>query len=58
MTSFPDSSRSENLSTGERLAEIAERIAETVAGPAAYDVDLNARFPAEAVAALKDERVL
>ena len=29
-----------------------------MAGPAAYDVDLNARFPAEAVAALKDERVL
>ena len=58
MTTFPDSSRSENLSTSERLAEIAERIGETVAGPAAYDVDLNARFPSEAVAALKDERVL
>jgi acyl-CoA dehydrogenase len=29
-----------------------------VAGPAAYDVDLNARFPAEALEALKDERVL
>jgi acyl-CoA dehydrogenase len=56
MTSLPDSS--ENLSTGERLAEIAERIAETVAGPAAYDVDLQARFPAEALDALKNERVL
>ncbi len=56
MTSLPDSS--ENLSTGERLAEVAERIAETVAGPAAYDVDLHARFPAEALAALKDARVL
>jgi acyl-CoA dehydrogenase len=56
MTSVPDSS--ENLSTGERLAEIAERIAETVAGPAAYDVDLQARFPAEALDALKNERVL
>jgi acyl-CoA dehydrogenase len=58
MTSLPDSLHSENLSTGERLAEIAEHIAETVAGPAAYDVDLHARFPAEALAALKDERVL
>jgi acyl-CoA dehydrogenase len=56
MTSLPDSS--ENLSTGERLVDVAERIAETVAGPAAYDVDLHARFPAEAVVALKDERVL
>lgn len=58
MTSLPDSSHSENLSTSERLAEIAERIAETVAGPAAYDVDLHARFPAEALEALKQERVL
>jgi acyl-CoA dehydrogenase len=56
MTSLPDSS--ENLSTGERLAEVAERIAETVAGPAAYDVDLHARFPAEALVALRNERVL
>jgi acyl-CoA dehydrogenase len=56
MTSVPDSS--ENLSTGERLAEIAERIAETVTGPAAYDVDLNARFPVETVDALRSERVL
>ena len=52
MTSLPDSS--ENLSTGERLAEIAERIAETVAGPAAYDVDLQARFPAEALDGLEE----
>jgi acyl-CoA dehydrogenase len=58
MTSLPGSSQPENLSTSERLAEIAERIAETVAAPAAYDVDLNARFPAEAVGAMKDERVL
>jgi acyl-CoA dehydrogenase len=56
MTSLPDSS--ENLSTGERLADVAERIAETVAGPAAYDVDLHARFPAESLVALKNERVL
>jgi acyl-CoA dehydrogenase len=52
--------RGQNMSstTGERLAEIAKRIGETVAGPAAYDVDLQARFPAEAFAALRAERVL
>ena len=48
----------EDLPAGVRLAEIAQRIAETVAGPAAYDVDLHARFPAESLAALKEERVL
>lgn len=56
MTSL--SSSIESSSAGERLIAIAERIGETVAGPAAYDVDLNARFPAEAVEALKSERVL
>jgi acyl-CoA dehydrogenase len=58
MTHHPGSSHSENLSTSERLAEIAQRIGETVAGPAAYDVDLQARFPSEALEALKRERVL
>lgn len=41
-----------------RLAEIARRIGETVAGPAAYDVDLNARFPHETIDALRAEGVL
>jgi acyl-CoA dehydrogenase len=50
--------QSENQSTSERLAEIAQRIGETIAGPAAYDVDLHARFPSEAVEALKSEGVL
>lgn len=50
--------QSENLTTSDRLAEIAHRIGETVAGPAAYDVDLHARFPVEAVEALKQEAVL
>jgi acyl-CoA dehydrogenase len=43
---------------GQQLAEIAKRVGETVAGPAAYDVDLQARFPSEAIEALKAERVL
>ena len=43
---------------GERLADIAERIARTATGPAAYGVDRDARFPAESLAALKEERVL
>lgn len=58
MTYLPGSSPSEDLSASERLDEIAQRIAETVVGPAAYEVDLHARFPAEALAALKEERVL
>jgi acyl-CoA dehydrogenase len=58
MTYVPGSSHSEDLSISERLDEIAQRIAETVAGPAAYDVDLRARFPVEAVDAMKAERLL
>jgi acyl-CoA dehydrogenase len=58
MTDSRSSSPSENMSAGERLAEIAHRIAETVTGPAAFDVDSNARFPSESLAALKEERVL
>jgi len=40
------------------LIEIAERIGETVAGPASRDVDFNARFPVETVDALKREKLL
>ncbi len=52
------SSDPKSVPVGPRLLEIAERIGEMIAGPAAYDVDLNARFPSEAVQALKDEGVL
>jgi acyl-CoA dehydrogenase len=58
MSYLPGSSDFENGSTGERLAEIAQRVGETVVGPASYDVDLQARFPSEALEALKSERVL
>lgn len=34
------------------------RIADEIAGPHADDVDRNARFPAEAIAALRDEKAL
>ncbi|UOE42767.1 acyl-CoA dehydrogenase family protein [Agromyces larvae] len=43
---------------GERLLTIAERVGKEVAGPAAYDVDREARFPSEAFDALKKEGVL
>jgi acyl-CoA dehydrogenase len=58
MTASRGSSPSEHTSTGESLAEIAERVAETVTGPAAYDVDFKARFPTESINALKEARVL
>jgi len=58
MTYVQGSSPSESLTPSERLAEIAQRIGETVVGPAAYEVDRDARFPAEALDALKSERVL
>jgi acyl-CoA dehydrogenase len=58
MTDSRSSSPSENMSASERLAEIAQRVAETVTGPAAYDVDLRARFPTESLTALKEDRVL
>jgi len=45
-------------SSGESLVEIAQRIGETVAGPAARDVDSQARFPAETIDALRGERIL
>lgn len=40
------------------LAAIAATIGETVAAPAAAEVDRDARFPAEAVDALRDARML
>lgn len=58
MTDSRTISLSEGMSVSERLAEIADFIAETVAAPAAYDVDLHARFPTESLAALKKYRVL
>jgi acyl-CoA dehydrogenase len=58
MTDSRSISLSENMSVSERLAEIAEFIAQTVTAPAAYDVDLLARFPSESLAALKEHRVL
>ena len=58
MTDSRTLSFSENMSVSERLAGIAEFIAETVTAPAAYDVDLHARFPSESLAALKEYRVL
>ena len=45
-------------SRSEWLAETAQRIGETVAGPAAGDVDAQARFPVETIEALKQARIL
>lgn len=47
----------ETPARGELVAEAA-RIAQQVAGPAAADVDHDGRFPAEAVRALKEARLL
>jgi acyl-CoA dehydrogenase len=58
MTDLLGSAVVEDLPASESLVEIAQRIAETVAGPAACDVDLHARFPVESLAALREERVL
>ncbi len=58
MTETRGSSPSQNTSVSERMAEIAHRVAETITAPNAYDVDLNARFPSESVAALQEARVL
>ena len=59
MTDLTVSDAVEPGSASRRLAEIASRIAETVAGPPnAYDVDLHARFPTEAIEALKQEGVM
>jgi acyl-CoA dehydrogenase len=43
---------------GASLVDRAERVAEEVVGPAASDVDRNARFPKEALEALRSERLL
>jgi acyl-CoA dehydrogenase len=44
--------------TADRLGREAARIGEEVAGPAADDVDRKARFPSEAVEALRSARLL
>ncbi len=44
--------------SSDQLAEIAGRIASTVAGPAAADVDKHSRFPNETFDALRAERML
>jgi acyl-CoA dehydrogenase len=44
--------------TADRLGGEAARIGEDVAGPAADDVDRKARFPAEAIEALRSEHLL
>jgi len=46
------------LAVGADLLEAARRIGAEVAGPAAESVDRDARFPHEAIAALRDERML
>ena len=43
---------------GDRLLADATRIGEEVAGPAADDVDRRARFPVEAVEALREAKLL
>ncbi len=55
---MPKSRSASAEKVSEHLAEIAQHIAETVTGPAAYDVDLQARFPIESITALKEHRVL
>jgi acyl-CoA dehydrogenase len=40
------------------LAQVVRRIADEVAGPAAGEVDLEARFPEQSLTALKSERLL
>jgi len=45
-------------SAGQRLGRDAARIGEEVAGPAADDVDRKARFPSEAVEALRGAQML
>lgn len=57
MTALQDTSFAEDLAISERMDDIAHRVAE-VAAANAYDVDLRARFPVEAVDAMKRERLL
>jgi acyl-CoA dehydrogenase len=58
MTDSRSSSPGQGQSVSEQLAEIAHHIADTVTGPAAHDVDLQARFPIESLTALRENRVL
>ncbi len=58
MVSSRSPHNSEGAPVSARLAEVVSQIARTVAGPAAYDVDLHARFPFESVTALKESGVL
>ncbi len=46
------------LSAATDLLETAKRLGREVAGPAAEEVDREARFPSEAVSALREERML
>ena len=58
MTSLAETAKPGNITAGERLVEISERIGETVVGPAAFEVDRDARFPSESLAAMKQEKIL
>jgi acyl-CoA dehydrogenase len=58
MTEAPISPPFTGSRLGVKLIEIAEEIARTVSGPSAHDVDSQARFPAESLAALKEHRLL
>ena len=58
MSQLASPTESGSTSVGDRLIEIAETIGETVVGPAAWEVDRDARFPWESLAALREHRVL
>ncbi len=54
----PPPTKISDVPTPSQLLARAARIGEEIAGPAASDVDNNARFPSEAIAALKSEQLL
>jgi acyl-CoA dehydrogenase len=56
--SHPAPTRTATLPRSADLPAIAERIGETVSGPAAWEVDVNSRFPKETFEALAAERML
>ncbi len=58
MTLTTDSSDPSLEPVGDRMIQIAEELGETVIGPAAWDVDAQARFPSESLAAIKDAKLL
>ncbi|MGN6198926.1 acyl-CoA dehydrogenase family protein [Humibacter sp.] len=58
MVNMVDGSISTEPTRDGGVARAVERIGETVAGPAAREVDIEARFPAETIEALKRERIL